>query len=281
MDHLDPLSQLPTVVQWLIAAVTFVLIFDIGRYIMLAFGLARWIWTYERTRYKFVDSDDSRRNMAVPTALTEINSQLYALGYLPFGTLLRTYPSVGHGDIFHILTSQDETTTARFRRAAPPALRVSFVTWFRDDSVIVTEYPHGTALETNRIVNNFLRGSLSAAHEYHYKRVAEWAAQGRVPKPIGDMADYIRHQAYFMAHYRGLFGHRQRNRMAVLLVPTLLAAGAAIGALIAMYKFEMGWAAVILVVLALLSLARNRLSRHYSYLTYHPPGAADDAPETA
>jgi hypothetical protein len=281
MDHLDPLNQLPSVVQWLIAVATFVLIFEIGRYIMLAFGLARWLWTYERARGKLVDSDDSRRNMAVPTALTEINRQLYALGYLPFGTLLRTYPSVGYSKIFHIFTSEDETTTARFHRATPPDLRVSFVTWFSDDSVIVTEYPHGTALETERIVNNFVRGSLSAAHDYHHKRVSAWIAQGRVPKPIGDMAEYIRHQAYFMAHYNGLFGHRQRNRMMVLLVPTLLAAGAAIGALIAIYKFELGWAAVILVVLAFLSLARNLLSRHYSYLTYHPPGAADDVPEKA
>lgn len=281
MDHLDPLSQLPSVVQWLIAAATFVLIFEIGRYIMLAFGIARGLWMYERARSKFVDSDDSRRNMAVPTALAELNRQLYALGYLPLGTLLRTYPNIGHDDIFHILTSQDETTTVRFRRAAPPDLRVSFVTWFRDDSVIVTEYPHGTALETDRIVNNFVRRSLSAAHDYHGKRVSAWTAQGRVPKPIGDMAEYIRHQAYFMAHYRGLFGHPERKRALILLIPTLLAAAAAIGLLIAIYKVEIVLGILLLLVYGLSALARNRLSRHFAYLAYHPPGAADDAPETA
>ena len=177
--------------------------------------------------------------------------------------------------------SQDETTTVRFRRAAPPDLLVSFVTWFEDDSVVVTGYPYGTALETDRIVNHFVRGSLSAAHDYHYKRVARWAAQGRVPKPIGDMAEYIRHQAYFMAHYRALFGHQERNWALVLLVPTLLAAAAAIGLLISIYKSAPVFGGAMLLVYGLSALGRHWLAKRYAYLTYHPPGAADDAPEAA
>lgn len=254
-----------------------VLIFDIGRYIVLAFGLVRWLWTAGRARGQFVDTDASRGNMAVPAALTDTNLKLFELGYLPFGTLRRTYPKIGHDRIFHILTLTDQATTARFHRSTPPDLRVSFVTWFEDDSVIVTEYPHGKVLETDRIVNNFLRGSLSAAHDYHIKRVGEWIAQGRVPKPISDMAGYIRHQAYFEAHYSALFGDPERDRMAVLLLPALLAAAGAVGLLIAIYKLEIGLGGVLLLVYGLSALTHNRLSRRHAHLTYHPPGAADDA----
>lgn len=280
MDHLDPLSQLPEVIQWVIMAATFVLIFEIGRYLMLAFGLVRGVWSYERARSKFVDTDASPRTMAVPTALLGINRQLYALGYLPFGTLLRTFPKAGFGAMFHILISGDETTTARFLRAAPHNLRISFATWFEDDSVIVTEYPHGIALETERISHHFIRKSLSAARDYHQKRVDAWVARGRVPKPVGDMQEYIRQQAYFMAHYMELLGHWERNTAAVLLLPTVLAAATAVGLLIAMYKLAPVWGGAMLLVYGLSALARSVLIKRYIRRTYHPPGAADDTPGT-
>lgn len=280
MDRLDPFYPLPTVIQWLMAAATFVLIFVIGRYLVLAFGIAHWLWTYARARGKFVDTDDSRGNMAVPKELTDTNRQLFDLGFVPFGTLRRTYPNIGHSSIYHILTSADETTTAQFHRAAPPDLRVSFVTWFEDGSVIVTEYPHGYALETTRIVSRFVRGSLPAAHAYHNQRVMDWTGQDRVPKPITDMAAYIEHQTTFMTHYGRLFSHPERNRMAALMVPTLLAAAAAIGLLVAMYKLEIVWGAAMLGLLGVSVLIRMVLLKRFAYLTYHPPGAADDAPET-
>lgn len=279
----DPIAELPVIVQGLIAVATVVLMLVVGRYTLLALEGTQWLWRWWRASRGFEDRDDSRRSIAIPPKFSGTARLIYDLGYTILGSLSRTYPRAGLTLIFHLFRTVDDSTIARFHESPPHPVRISLVTWFQDDSVIVTEYPYGQHLENERIVSSFLRGSLAAAQTYHSRRVAEWISQGRVVKPIGEMADYIRQEAYFHTHYAKLFGSAPRNRMAILLIPALIAIAAAIALLIATYRAQEGWMVGLTAVLVLAMEARTRLFVRFTRITYQPPGAADDgqSPEPA
>lgn len=273
---MDPLDQLPFYAQAVIAAATFALIFLIGRYLWLAVATARGLLTFAYVRGKIEDSNDSRRSIVIPSAYADTERALRDLGFILLGALRRHYPRDGSSAVYQVLRTQDSTTMATFRRAEPHNLRISFLTWFEDDSLIVTSYPYGYALENDRIVYRFARTSLSAAHAYHQRRVAGWTARGRVPVAIEDMDSYLRREAYFRQHYLPLLDRGSATDFVLVLVPTVLAAVGAIAAVIAIYRAQPALAVVFLAGMALAMWARGRLLARFYRLTYNAAGAVDD-----
>ncbi len=89
-QRMDPLDQLPFPLQAMIAAATFGLIFVIGRYVMLLIRLGYGVWAFAYGNKRVVDTDDSRRGMAIPGELADIARALYDLEYLPFGAMRRS-----------------------------------------------------------------------------------------------------------------------------------------------------------------------------------------------
>lgn len=272
---MDPIAQLPPVLEAIVGVVTFGLVFGIGYFLVIAFGIIKWLWQFWSFRH-IKDTDASRGNMAVPNQLGEIVRLVTYAGYVPFGAMQRTFPRGGGSIIYHIYRSADDVYMARFPRGATTANNISITTWFTDHSVIMTDYPRGETLETDRIVNRYLRGSFAAAQAYHEARVAAWTAQGRTVMPITGMADYLQQQAYFVEHYQPLYGHPYRTVMLKLLALTLLSALSTVGLIVAIYRAEPVLIGVMIAGLALASAGRYLLMKRRRQREINRRDAADD-----
>lgn len=270
-------DQLPLLLQPLLLLGAAGLIFTTGWFIVQLIHLVHGMWKATYGVRIVIDTDDSRQRMPIPAANTDTARQLYELGFVPFGALRRTHPRLKKDTIFHILTTENDTTTARFAEAPQSAVRVSFVTWFTDDSVIVTEQPTGFHVETEKVVMRFLRGSIAAAHAYHRGRVAEWVAQGRTLQPLPDMAAYIVRQSYYLKHYNRVVSQRHLHLIMVAnIIAVLVGIAATIGAIVSLFTQQ---PVLLLLTLGLALVSGNRyayLVRRFNAILLHPPGAADD-----
>jgi hypothetical protein len=70
--------------------------------------------------------------------------------------------------------------------------RVSFSSFFRDDVLVVTDYPNGEHINTPTYQSHTITADLNSAYRYHLEQVEKFSRKYGVPNSILNMADYHR-----------------------------------------------------------------------------------------
>ena len=79
--------------------------------------------------------------------------------------------------------------------------RVGFSTYFRDKTLVVTDFPNGERIDMPNYQSHTIKTSVADAYEYHLRQVAKFGQKYGNPHPIRNMSEYQRWEAVGRKHY--------------------------------------------------------------------------------
>lgn len=82
--------------------------------------------------------------------------------------------------------------------------RVSFSSFFRDNILVVTDYPNGEHINTPTYQSHTITTDIYSAYLYHLKQVEKFGRKYGWPNSIRSMADYYRYETMGRIYYGSL-----------------------------------------------------------------------------
>ena len=79
--------------------------------------------------------------------------------------------------------------------------RVGFSTYFRDKTLVVTDFPNGESIEIPNYQSHTIMTSVADAYQYHLRQVTKFSQKYGDLHPIRNMSEYLRWEAVGRKHY--------------------------------------------------------------------------------
>lgn len=142
--------------------------------------------------------------LAIPTNLQKADERLREMGFTPLGVERSVYRPVNLNQTAWVYRNDDGSIYASVEDSnqTKRPVNAAFVTWFPDDTLIVTAFPQGFTIQERDLHYRFAAYSLQAAFSYHTYMLERWRAEHGDPVLITDTADIDRTDAIHTRKYR-------------------------------------------------------------------------------
>lgn len=130
----------------------------------------------------------------IPDELKENDKQLQSLGFVQMGTVTNRYRFKKVNTFVYCNASKNIIAY----QAKNNSSRVAFSSYLADGVVVVTEYPSGVAIESEKIIRRIVKSDLDTAIEYHTHHVRQQMPEHGIPQKFDTIRDILvwedRHQ---------------------------------------------------------------------------------------
>ncbi len=157
-------------------------------------------------------ADVSHLQLSPPTETQENVTLLISMGLHRLGETQLKLPFLPISTMWILIDSENKVEAETIKS------RVSFISYFQNNVMVVTDYPNGEHIEMPTYQVHTITTGLKDAYQHHLQQIEKFSQRFGPPNLIHSMSDYLYWDAIGRAHYGGLKLRRNLWLPIILLI---------------------------------------------------------------